>query len=97
MITPEKFQRKPFFVDAVRVTEENAKDVAQWCLGNLVEAEDGRHHIKVRVHHPLNERQTKAFIGDWILYASKGFKVYTNKAFNNNFESVFTEEAADVK
>ncbi len=43
-------------------------------------------HISVPVKRPLNRRQTTAFVGDWVLKANKGFKVYTDKAFKENFE-----------
>lgn len=89
MINPQQYARKPFHIDAVQVTEENLKEVAQWCMGDVrTEARgDGETaYIKVRVHRPLNERQTKAYAGDWVLYANKGFKVYTRQAFEKNFE-----------
>jgi hypothetical protein len=90
MIATTKFARKPFHVDAVQVTEENMAQVAEWCNGEVrVDAAAGdAKHIHVRVSRPLNERQTKAYVGDWILYAGTGYKVYTNKAFAGNFESV---------
>lgn len=85
-----KFARKPFYVDAVRVSEENIEEVAAWCQGEvLTDAEEGR-YIKVRVHRPQTDRQTKAFIGDWVLYSGTGFKVYTPKAFDKSFEKVKT-------
>ena len=85
-----KFARKPFYVDAVRVSEENIDEVAVWCEGDKrVEAEKGV-YIKVKVHRPLTDRQTQAFIGDWVLYAGTGFKVYTPKAFDKSFEKVKT-------
>lgn len=92
-VETQKFARKPFIVDAVEVTDENLKDVAEWCGGDIrTQKERGgrdedEHYIKVRVHRPLNDRQTKAFAGDWILYAGTGYKVYTARAFNNSFES----------
>ena len=45
-------------------------------------------YIKVNVQRPLNDRQTMAFVGDWILYAGTGFKVYTPVAFQKSFEAV---------
>lgn len=79
-----KFTRKPFEVDAVQVTAENINDVAKWCQGEVVN-EDGQQFVKVRVLRVLNDRQTKAFIGDWVLYAGTGYKVYTAKAFQKSF------------
>lgn len=84
----QKFIRKPFEIEAVQVTEDNMGDVAVWCQGEIETEEGGAEFIKVRVHHPLNDRQTKAFVGDWVLYANKGFKVYTGKAFKNNFDEL---------
>lgn len=96
-VVTEKFVRKPMFVDAVRVTEENFGAIADWCQGQILESDDtmtpgpakidpSRQHIRVRVHNPKTPRQTKAFVGDWILYTDRGYKVYTNKAFVNNFD-----------
>lgn len=91
-----KFARKPFYVDAVRISEENMEEVAQWCKGEIqVDPQEGR-HIKVRVLRPMNERQTTAFVGDWILDGGTGFKVYTAKAFDKSFEKVKTLSKAQA-
>lgn len=95
----EKYVRKSLFVDAVQVTEENFADIARWCFGEICNidetpvnsAEDvnpSKQYIHVRVHNPKNPRQTKAFVGDWILYTERGYKVYTTKAFQANFDKV---------
>lgn len=90
-MTPEKFVRKPFFVDAVKVTEENLDAVAKWCGGvvKTVAASGERKeasYIKVDVQRPLHENQTKAFPGSWVLASGSNFKVYTNKAFRASFD-----------
>ena len=95
-----RFARKPFFVDAVRVTSENMERVAEWCQGDVNTIDTGQseeRYVKVRVHRPMNDRQTQAFVGDWVLYAGTGFKVYTPKAFEKSFEEVTasSEETAD--
>ena len=95
-----KFARKPFFVDAVRVTSENMERVAEWCQGDVNTIQNGQsdeRYVKVRVHRPMTDRQTQAFVGDWVLYAGTGFKVYTPKAFEKSFEEVVDEgqETAD--
>lgn len=82
-VEPVIYVRKPFEVEAVEVTEDNLEEVAAWCHGDL--REDNRPYIKVRVARALNERQTKAYPGDWVLYAGTGFKVYTPKAFQKTF------------
>lgn len=80
----EKFIRKSFVVDAVRVSAENLDDVATWCRGEVRSDESGP-YIKVRVQAPLNERQTMAHVGDWVLYAGKGYKIYPDRAFRKSF------------
>lgn len=109
-IATTKYVRKPLYVDAVQVTEENFFDVAKWCFGEVTQNDDGpepnvgedlnpkEHHIKIRVHNPQSPRQTKAFVGDWILYTERGYKIYTEKAFKDNFDPAetakdFREEA----
>lgn len=101
MLKTHKFARKPFYVDAVRVSEANIEEVAEWCEGEIQENSDGR-YISVKVHRPLTERQTQAFLGDWVLFAGSGFKVYTPKAFDKSFEKVKTltkaqADAAGIK
>lgn len=97
-ILTEKYIRKPLYVDAICVTEENFNEVAKWCQGEIrlsegdevVSSDNGAEpnnsYIRVRVHNPKNVRQTKAFVGDWILYTERGYKVYTKKAFNSSFD-----------
>ena len=87
--TTAKYARMPFYVDAVRVTEENIDSVVKWCQGEKREDTEGL-YIKVRVHRPLTDRQTRAYLGDWVLYAGTGYKVYTDKAFEKSFEKVTT-------
>ena len=100
-IVTKKYIRKPLIVDAVQVTTENFVSIALWCQGSICDNEDnevkaetinpGSMHINVRVHQPKTPRQTKAFVGDWILYTDKGYKIYTPKAFHNAFNEA--EEA----
>ena len=94
----QKFVRKPFHVEGVQVTAENMEEVAAWCRGEIrttveQDRDTEEKYIKVWVQRPLDERQTKAFEGDWILYAGTGFKVYMPKAFEKSFEPVKEEVA----
>jgi hypothetical protein len=94
-----KYVRKPLYVDAVQVTEQNFLEIARWCFGEIGNIDEtpvdksadivpNKQYIHVRVHNPKNPRQTKAFVGDWILYTERGYKVYTTKAFQANFDLV---------
>lgn len=83
-------ERKSFSVDAVRVRADNIAEVAAWCGGDVrtVDAGPGkppRPYIKVRVLRPLDDRQTMAFVGDWVLHAGSGYKVYGDGAFRKSF------------
>jgi len=107
-LAPRKYIRKPLYVDAVQITLENFVEAAKWCQGEIrdyhdkplvgAEAENQaiERYIHVRVHNPKNTRQTKAFIGDWLLYTERGYKVYTQKAFRNSFDAMQTEEAIEA-
>lgn len=104
-VVATKYVRKPLYVDAVQVTEDNFEDVARWCMGDITrndgadnptyQGEPKAHHIRIRVHNPQSQRQTKAFVGDWILYTDRGYKIYTEKAFKDNFDQVGTDPQPD--
>jgi len=88
-ISPETYLRKPFEVRAVQVTVENIVDIAHWCKGELVNGEKNNKTvtcIQVKVSNPISDKQTRAFVGDWVLRTKSGWKVYTNKAFRTCFE-----------
>jgi hypothetical protein len=89
MLETKRYSRRPFFIDAIRVTEENISEVVKWCGGTIVKEVRGERTIRwiqVEVNGAQSERQKKALIGDWILKNRKSFKCYTNKAFEECFE-----------
>lgn len=87
-ITVEVWVRKPFFVEAVPVTDDNMEIVAAWCGGRInVTKGDDKRYIKVEVKNPMSRRQTTAFAGDWVLKSKGGFKVYKDESFKKVFES----------
>lgn len=99
-VETKTYQRKPFEVEAIQVTEENFEQIAAWCGGSIVTVQESqddvlmapeKRHISVDVARPLSRRQTEAYVGDWILYASKGFKVYADRPFRKNFEEKLEE------
>jgi len=92
-VTTTKYVRKPLYVDAIRISPGNFDEVAVWCQGETQRDEPtgkglGRPYIRVRVHNPRNPRQMRAYVGDWILYTDRGYKIYTNKAFQLAFDEV---------
>jgi hypothetical protein len=98
-IATTRYTRVPFPVDAVQVTEENLEEIAVWTDGQVKTAnrtirdENGKptgqkekaEYISIETHRPLNERQKRAFVGDWVLRSESGFKIYTEKAFDSCF------------
>jgi hypothetical protein len=97
-IQTESFFRKTLGVEAIRVTNQNMREIAEWCNGILgtVEANEkwgrGGTCVRVPVRRPASDRQTMAFSGDWVLlmkdvHKENSFKVYTDKAFKAGFES----------
>jgi hypothetical protein len=89
MLETRKYVRKPFEVEAVQVTPENIEAVAAWCGGTVSqEKPDGDRHIEVKVHRPMTPRQSKAFLGDWVLFAGTGYKCYTPRAFEKSFDDL---------
>jgi hypothetical protein len=102
-ISTKRYKRKPIYVDAVQVTPDNFMALAVWCQGEILnndgtetdentQINPGAQHIKVRVHNPKDARQTRAYVGDWILYTDRGYKIYTQGAFEKSFEPVDGEE-----
>lgn len=95
-----EYVRKPFYVQAVQVTEENMHEVAKWCRGEVMPTPEkytrpGRNgYIAVAAANPMavpNERHSMAFAGDWVVKGAFGsknthaFKVYLPKAFSETF------------
>lgn len=94
-----KFARNPFEVEAVKVTDENMQEVAEWCGGDVRRAtprsgSDVKAYVKVPAHNPLNEKQKRAFEGDWVLRSPAGFKVYTDHAMVKSFSELDKSEDA---
>lgn len=88
----EKYVRRPFEVFAAQVTEEDFESLAEWVPGADIREQkvngELKRYIKIKVKNAQNERQTKAFVGDWLLYSDSGsgWKVYTKNAFERAFQ-----------
>lgn len=83
------YQSVPYQIEAVQVTDDNMVEVAEWAHALLDRT--GPHEptfIKVDVKNPLSEKQTMAFVGDWVLKGKNGFKVYKDRPFKNNFTKI---------
>jgi hypothetical protein len=93
-VNTTRFVRKPFYVDAVRITGRNMVDVAEWCGGRIqtTRQEPRLKYIKVDVKNPLNQKQTQGFEGDWVLRTVsrqvESYKVYSDSAFKDTFQTL---------
>jgi len=99
MLYIKTYGRKEYTVDGVQVTLENMHDVARWCGGEvfLEEIKDiPTPFVKVPVHRPLNEKQTKAYVASYVLQSPTGFKVYTERAMEKNFEEQGGDTMVDL-
>lgn len=85
MLETRQFVRKTFLIQEVQVTAQNMEMVAKWVGGEVCSDALGQ-HVKVKVHRPLNDRQTKAYATDHVLFAGTGFKVYNDRAFKKSFD-----------
>lgn len=93
MTQPVRYVRRPFYVMAFQVTEENINKVAVWCGGTVrVGKPQGDIYIKVdKVLNPQTARQTMAFVGNYVLKSGEHFKVYTESSFDKSFKRAQSE------
>lgn len=92
----KKYVRNPLTVEAIQLTEANFLNVALWCGGRICDKHtekptDGivdpdNQYISIKTHNPINQKQSRAVVGDWILYTARGYKIYPNRAFKANFQ-----------
>ena len=97
MLKKTRYVRKPFFVEVVTVDPDNMEEVAKWCGGEVLTEKQGKktvRYVKVPVHRPMTEKQTKAFDQEKVLKTDTGFKVYTERAFEDCFERADSVEFA---
>jgi hypothetical protein len=95
----KKARKKSFDVDYVEVTEANIEDVAVWCGGRVLGSDKDR-YIKILDKGALNERQTKAYLGDYVVHHPRAstYRSFPKKNFWKTFEETGTpmEHARDA-
>jgi len=105
MVINKTYRRKTFTVQAIQVTAENMKGLAEWCGGNTIvyfpdvyhqsgDYRSGQSCVEVVIGR-VNGRPKKvrAYSGDWItkLVGTENFRVYRDKTFLEAFEEVRSE------
>lgn len=90
----KKGRRKSFDIEFVTVTEDNLREVADWCAG-VIGGEDKDRFVKIVDKGAINQIQTKAFIGDIVVHHKElgTFKKFGRKAFGKSYDQVETEVA----
>lgn len=84
----KKARRKTFDVEYVVVSGDNVEEVAAWCNGKVGDEGSGC-FVQIADKNAFNARQTKAFIGDYVLKSGTSFKAYGKKAFEKSFDEIF--------
>lgn len=89
----QKFVRRPFDVNAVQVTPQNAAEIAEWCGGKVGQSDyklagfDGVKLDTVLVpgNGPNEGRDVQARIGSWVVELDGKFRVLRKKQFHEMF------------
>lgn len=81
------YRQKPREILAVRLTDSNAKEMAQLVNGNLHPGTPGS---KLSIYFHCCNTRVKAEWGDWIVRDSRGYSVMTHE----QFEAQYEEQAA---
>lgn len=104
----EKFVRRPFDVNAVQVTPQNAAEIAAWCGGKVGQSDyklagfDGVKLDTVLVpgNGPNEGRDVQARIGSWVVELDGKFRVLRKKQFHEMFakkdEVLVTDQATRI-
>lgn len=105
MVINKTYRRKTFTVQAIQVTADNMKGLAEWCGGNVIvyfpdisrqsgDYRAGQTCVEVVIGRVNGrEQKARAYPGDWItkLHDVDDFRVYRDKTFLQAFEEVRSE------
>lgn len=90
----QQFFRRPFDVNAVQVTPENAVEIAQWCKGKVTTAEYKLMGQVVKLpavlvpgNGPKKGKMVEALIGSWVTEQNMNFRVYRDQQFHEQFNA----------
>lgn len=103
----EKYDRRPFSVEAVQVNFENVHEVAEWCKGTVIKQKTKMLGIDTDVpavrFEGQGDNRGKSFVatlGCYIVELKGNFRVYKPAAFGATFqladEDVFVEHLNEM-
>jgi hypothetical protein len=88
----KKYFRRPFEVNAVEVTPDNAQEVADWCGGTVAQGEYKHSKYKIQLpvvkvpgNGPNKGKAVDARIGYFVVEHNGSFRVYRPKQFEETF------------
>lgn len=88
-----EFTRKPFHVEAVEITLQNAEDVAEWCKGvveeipyKLIGMTTDLPCVKVPGSGVQKGKLITALLGYWVVKHKESFRVYKPSVFKGTFD-----------
>jgi len=85
-----KFQRKTYTVEAIRVTRHNYKQIATSVKGEFVEGSPGGPYVKFL--------EDVAFSGDWVVRFEDGrYETFAHEDFVRNYQTHDEREKKDEK
>jgi hypothetical protein len=82
-----KFVRKPFIVEAVKITEENIAEVAPY-IGALASEDDGTPYISVTDRKKFPNIYEKIYLGFWLTKMDSNLRCYSDNVFKKQFVSI---------
>lgn len=96
----KKYQGKA--VEAVRISDDNLDEVADWCDGKVVENryadDEGQHPLILLVRVGFGKGlSAPAEVGSWLVRNHQGiFKIFNDRAFTQVFEQVEATKSANI-
>lgn len=92
MMKIEEFIRRPFDVNAVQVTPQNAAEVAEWCGGKVAKStyklagfDTQLDCVKVPGNGPNKGKMVEARIGSYVVEHEGNFRVFRKQQFHDTF------------
>lgn len=95
----EIWERNSFEVEAVQVTSQNIGAVALWTEGEVCrqQTHNGRWYVLVDTVEYNRLKQTKVFVGDWVIKVQNQFKHYRNDSLRLAYHKKLTDREEQIR
>lgn len=80
------YQRKPFRIEAVEITNENIEEIGAKIGRVMTRAEDGVKFIQI--DSVIIPGIARAYVGFWLTIMDNRYRCYSGRIFNAQFEKV---------